>query len=148
MIPVYHFIITTFIYLSPFVTAIKLIFQQIFEHVVKDNLKKLPEGHSFTLLTYGASGSGKTYTLMGTVASPGLVPRSLEYVFRVVDAAQTPIYKPSDGGADKLNYAEQDYEVQVSSDTVCCHNPLMILWEAEDVWGLVHLYARAQSMMQ
>ncbi|XP_053605056.1 kinesin-like protein KIF20B [Plodia interpunctella] len=86
--------------------------KEIFEHVVKDNLKKLPEGHNFTLLTYGASGSGKTYTLMGTVASPGLVPRSLEYVFRVVDAAQIPVYKPSDGGADKLNYAEQDYELQ------------------------------------
>ncbi|XP_052754870.1 kinesin-like protein KIF20B [Galleria mellonella] len=86
--------------------------KEIFEHVVKDNLKKLPDGHSFTLLTYGASGSGKTYTLMGTVASPGLVPRSLEYVFRVVDAAQQPVYKPSEGGADKLDYAEQEYELQ------------------------------------
>ncbi|XP_059052999.1 kinesin-like protein KIF20B [Achroia grisella] len=86
--------------------------KEIFEHVVKDNLKKLTDGHNFTLLTYGASGSGKTYTLMGTVASPGLVPRSLEYVFRVVDAAQQPVYKPSEGGADKLNNAEQDYELQ------------------------------------
>lgn len=81
--------------------------------MVKENLKKLPDGHNFTLLTYGASGSGKTYTLMGTVASPGLVPRSLEYVFRVVDAAQHPLYKPVDGGSDKLSHAEQDYELQV-----------------------------------
>ncbi|KAM3960081.1 uncharacterized protein ACR2FA_005883 [Aphomia sociella] len=86
--------------------------KEIFQHVVKDNLRKLLDGHNFTLLTYGASGSGKTFTLMGTVASPGLVPRSLEYVFRVVDAAQQPAYKPSEGGADKLNYAEQDYELQ------------------------------------
>ncbi|KAL0879918.1 hypothetical protein ABMA27_002438 [Loxostege sticticalis] len=86
--------------------------KEIFENVVKDNLKKLPEGHNFTLLTYGASGSGKTYTLMGTVVSPGLVPRSLEYVFRVVDAAQQPLYKPLDGGSEKLNLAEQDYELQ------------------------------------
>lgn len=50
---------------------------------------------------------------MGTVASPGLVPRSLEYVFRVVDAAQQPLYKPADGGAEKLSYAEQEYELQV-----------------------------------
>lgn len=80
---------------------------------MKDNLKKLPEGHSFTLLTYGASGSGKTYTLMGTVSSPGLVPRSLEYVFKVVDAAQTPEFKPAERGADRLGYAEQNYELQV-----------------------------------
>ncbi|OWR51620.1 hypothetical protein KGM_200599 [Danaus plexippus plexippus] len=86
--------------------------KEIFENVVKENLKKLPEGNSFTLLTYGASGSGKTFTLMGTVASPGLVPRSLEYVFKVVGAAQTPVYKPSESGADKLSHAQQEYELQ------------------------------------
>ncbi|XP_026488646.2 kinesin-like protein KIF20B [Vanessa tameamea] len=86
--------------------------KEIFEHVVKENLQKLPEGNSFTLLTYGASGSGKTYTLMGTVASPGLVPRSLEYVFKIVEAAQRPLFKPSESGADKLSHAEQEYELQ------------------------------------
>ncbi|CAG4974629.1 unnamed protein product [Parnassius apollo] len=86
--------------------------KELFERVVMDNLKKLPEGNSFTLLTYGASGSGKTFTLMGTVAAPGLVPRSLEYVFRVVDAAQRPVYKPADNGAEKLSKAAQDHEMQ------------------------------------
>ncbi|XP_004930803.2 kinesin-like protein KIF20B [Bombyx mori] len=86
--------------------------KEIFEEVVKENLKKLPDGHNFTLLTYGASGSGKTYTLMGTVGAPGLVPRSLEYVFKLVDAAQHPLYRPADGGAEKLSYAEQEYELQ------------------------------------
>ncbi|CAK1585118.1 unnamed protein product [Parnassius mnemosyne] len=86
--------------------------KELFERVVMDNLKKLPEGNSFTLLTYGASGSGKTFTLMGTVAAPGLVPRSLEYVFRVVDAAQKPLYKPADNGAEKLSKAAQEHELQ------------------------------------
>ncbi|KAJ0183097.1 hypothetical protein K1T71_001073 [Dendrolimus kikuchii] len=86
--------------------------KEIFEVVVKDNLKKLPDGHNFTLLTYGPSGSGKTYTLMGTVGSPGLVPRSLEYVFKLVDAAQQPLYKPAENGADKLSCAEQEFELQ------------------------------------
>ncbi|KAL4708674.1 hypothetical protein ACJJTC_008200 [Scirpophaga incertulas] len=86
--------------------------KEIFERVVKDNLNKLPDGQSFTLLTYGASGSGKTFTLMGTVNSPGLVPHSLEYVFRVVDASQQPLFKPSDGGADKLSCTNQEYELQ------------------------------------
>ncbi|XP_050678779.1 uncharacterized protein LOC126975038 isoform X2 [Leptidea sinapis] len=85
---------------------------EIFEHVVKDNLKKLLEGRSFTLLTYGASGSGKTFTLMGTVLSPGLVPRSLEYVFKIINAAQYPVYKPAEGGGDKLNVSQQVYELQ------------------------------------
>ncbi|CAH0587139.1 unnamed protein product [Chrysodeixis includens] len=86
--------------------------KEIFESVVKDNLKKLPEGQNFTLLTYGASGSGKTYTLMGTVGAPGLVPRSLEYVFRLVDAAQQPTFRPAENGAEKLSHVVQDYELQ------------------------------------
>ncbi|XP_063381579.1 kinesin-like protein KIF20B [Cydia fagiglandana] len=85
---------------------------EIFEHVVKGNLRKLPDGHSFTLLTYGASGSGKTYTLMGTVKAPGLVPRSLEYVFKVVEAAQMPLYRPGESRANRLTLAEQEYELQ------------------------------------
>nr|CAY54166.1 unnamed protein product [Heliconius melpomene] len=88
--------------------------QELFDSVVKDNLKKLPEGHNFTLLTYGASGSGKTFTLMGTVSSPGLIPRSLEYIFKVVDVAQSPELKPADRGAERLTYAQQNYELQVS----------------------------------
>lgn len=67
------------------------------------------------MLTYGASGSGKTYTLMGTVASPGLVPRSLEYLFKTVNAQSQPIYKPAEGGYETLKYSSQQYELQVSS---------------------------------
>lgn len=87
----------------------------MFEQVVKENLKKLLEGHSFTLLTYGASGSGKTYTLMGNINSPGLIPRSLEYVFKLVEASQQPTYKPSEAGADKLGYSQQEFELQVKT---------------------------------
>ncbi|GBP39221.1 Kinesin-like protein subito [Eumeta japonica] len=77
--------------------------KEIFETVVKTNLQKLSEGHNYTLLTYGASGSGKTYTLMGTKAAPGLIPRSLEYLFHIVEASQSPYYRPCDNGAEKLN---------------------------------------------
>ncbi|CAK1541882.1 unnamed protein product [Leptosia nina] len=85
--------------------------KDIFDHVVKDNLKRLKDGHSFTLLTYGASGSGKTYTLMGTVASPGLVPRSLEYLFKTVCVETRPVYKPAEGGIDILSISAQENEL-------------------------------------
>ncbi|XP_034829413.1 uncharacterized protein [Maniola hyperantus] len=87
--------------------------KEIFERVVKGNLKKLPDGNSFTLLTYGASGSGKTFTLMGTVTNPGLVPRSLEYVFKLVEAEQHALYKPDEKGAYRLTNVEQEYELRV-----------------------------------
>uniref|UniRef100_A0A182WHX1 Kinesin motor domain-containing protein n=1 Tax=Anopheles minimus TaxID=112268 RepID=A0A182WHX1_9DIPT len=34
-----------------------------------------------TFLTYGTSGSGKTYTLLGTEDQPGVVPRSIEQIY-------------------------------------------------------------------
>ncbi|XP_049295745.1 kinesin-like protein subito isoform X1 [Anopheles funestus] len=34
-----------------------------------------------TYLTYGTSGSGKTYTLLGTEEQPGIVPRSIEQIY-------------------------------------------------------------------
>ncbi|XP_039957422.1 kinesin-like protein subito [Bactrocera neohumeralis] len=38
---------------------------------------------SFTVLTYGTSGSGKTFTLLGTPSKPGIVPRAVENIFRM-----------------------------------------------------------------
>uniref|UniRef100_W8BZL4 Kinesin-like protein subito n=1 Tax=Ceratitis capitata TaxID=7213 RepID=W8BZL4_CERCA len=38
---------------------------------------------SFTVLTYGTSGSGKTFTLLGTPNHPGIVPRAVENIFRM-----------------------------------------------------------------
>ncbi|EAA04170.4 AGAP006989-PA [Anopheles gambiae str. PEST] len=34
-----------------------------------------------TFLTYGTSGSGKTYTLLGNETNPGIVPRSIEQIY-------------------------------------------------------------------
>ncbi|XP_050074140.1 kinesin-like protein subito [Anopheles maculipalpis] len=34
-----------------------------------------------TFLTYGTSGSGKTYTLLGNEGQPGIVPRSIEQIY-------------------------------------------------------------------
>ncbi|KOB71101.1 Kinesin-like protein 6 [Operophtera brumata] len=97
---------------TSYYTLVDHAINEIFDRVVKENLKKLPDGHSFTLLAYGASGSGKTYTLMGTVNSPGLIPRSLEYVFKLVYASHQPIYKPTDGESEKLDCYQQEFELQ------------------------------------
>ncbi|XP_037950863.1 kinesin-like protein subito [Teleopsis dalmanni] len=45
------------------------------------NKIKLEE--SFTVLTYGTSGSGKTFTLLGDDDNPGIVPRCIENIFRL-----------------------------------------------------------------
>ncbi|XP_059216876.1 kinesin-like protein subito [Stomoxys calcitrans] len=51
--------------------------------------QKIEIEESFTVLTYGTSGSGKTFTLLGDAYRPGVIPRSLENIF---SQYQTNIY--------------------------------------------------------
>lgn len=68
---------------------------EIFSELVKPKLLKFINGQNSTLLTYGVSSSGKTYTIVGTAEMPGLLPRSLEYIFSSLpDIKEAPIYKP------------------------------------------------------
>ncbi|XP_044755830.1 kinesin-like protein KIF20A isoform X2 [Coccinella septempunctata] len=68
---------------------------EIFNELVKTKLLKFINGHNSSLLTYGVSSSGKTYTIVGTAAEPGVVPRSLEYLFRTLPVlSKVPTVKP------------------------------------------------------
>lgn len=53
-------------------------------------------GESSTILTYGASNSGKTYTLYGSTDSPGVIPRAIEFLFSTINCTLAPWYKISD----------------------------------------------------
>ncbi|XP_023297085.2 kinesin-like protein subito [Lucilia cuprina] len=48
--------------------------------------EKILAEESFTVLTYGTSGSGKTFTLLGDDMKPGIIPRSLENIFTLYQA--------------------------------------------------------------
>ncbi|XP_073822370.1 kinesin-like protein subito [Musca autumnalis] len=51
--------------------------------------QKIEAEESLSVMTYGTSGSGKTFTLLGDANRPGVIPRSLEHVFTQY---QTNIY--------------------------------------------------------
>lgn len=53
-------------------------------------------GESSTIVTYGASNSGKTYTLYGSTDSPGVIPRAIELLFSTINCTLAPWYKISD----------------------------------------------------
>lgn len=68
--------------------------------VYQQSVKKLLENDRDTVvLTYGTSGSGKTYTILGTSENPGIVPRALFNLFgRYKDNVQrTPVAKAEAG---------------------------------------------------
>ncbi|CAH1119553.1 unnamed protein product [Phaedon cochleariae] len=71
----------------------------IFNNIVKARLLGFINGRNSTLFTYGASGSGKTFTIVGTPEEPGLIPRALEYIFRTLpDLDDKPKVKPLSNG--------------------------------------------------
>lgn len=39
------------------------------------------EGYNFSVFAYGATGAGKTYTMMGNEANPGIMKNSIEDLF-------------------------------------------------------------------
>ena len=54
----------------------------VFNETCKNLLEATMADRNCCLFTYGASGSGKTYTIMGgSGESAGLLPRSLESIF-------------------------------------------------------------------
>ncbi|CAG9854252.1 unnamed protein product [Phyllotreta striolata] len=58
--------------------------EEIFNSVVKPKILDFLNGKNYSLFTYGASGSGKTYTIVGSPETPGIIPRSLDYTFRSI----------------------------------------------------------------
>ena len=59
------------------------------------------EGFNATVFAYGATGAGKTYTMLGTGDNPGIMVRSLSDLFGIIDKA-----KPLREFNIKLSYVE------------------------------------------
>lgn len=94
-----------------------------FSHILTDNvsqsaafkelalplLDELIQGKSSVLFTYGITGSGKTYTMMGPLNNPGLIPRSFDVIFNSVGPYLGKKYLLR---SDRQN----SYEIQSESD--------------------------------
>lgn len=84
-------------------------------------------GESSTILTYGASNSGKTYTLYGSTDSPGVIPRAIEFLFSTINCTLAPWYKISDDNRIVcLNEHERNSEIHNKTNLI---NPNVIAKE-------------------
>ena len=59
--------------------------EQVFDSV-SDLVDSVVHGYNATIFAYGATGSGKTFSMSGDDSSPGIVPRSIGKVFDSVQA--------------------------------------------------------------
>ncbi|TPP64320.1 Kinesin protein [Fasciola gigantica] len=85
--------------------------EEIFHNVALPLVSDLLEGKNGLLLTYGVTGSGKTYSLVGNKKEAGILPLALDVVFNSIGDKQTKKYvvKP-----DGLN----GFELQSESDAI------------------------------
>ncbi|XP_023289462.1 kinesin-like protein KIF20B [Orussus abietinus] len=67
---------------------------EIFDEAIKLQISDFLRGRSSTIMTYGTSDSGKSYTLLGTPTVPGMISLSIEFIFSAVNCTLSPWYKP------------------------------------------------------
>lgn len=58
----------------------------VFANTTQFLVDGLLKGFNATVFAYGATGAGKTYTMMGAPKSPGVIPQTLEYLFELVNS--------------------------------------------------------------
>ncbi|XP_075547984.1 kinesin-like protein KIF20B isoform X1 [Dermacentor variabilis] len=57
---------------------------QLFQEVVRDPVDAFVRGANVLLFAYGPTAGGKTYTMQGPPTDPGVVPRTLERIFKLL----------------------------------------------------------------
>ncbi len=62
---------------------------QFFAGTIQPCLEKFFAGDNLLIFSYGVTNSGKTYTMQGSNTQPGLIPRTLDYLFETIRAGST-----------------------------------------------------------
>jgi len=78
---------------------------EVYRYTTSSLINQVVDGFSATILAYGATGSGKTYTMVGKGENTGLMIRSIRDLFKVVNSDQSKAY------SIKISYIEIYNEV-------------------------------------
>ncbi|XP_015261251.1 PREDICTED: centromere-associated protein E [Gekko japonicus] len=57
---------------------------EVYKEVADPIIKSAVQGYNGTIFAYGQTASGKTYTMLGTKSSPGILPMAIEDVFKTI----------------------------------------------------------------
>ena len=72
--------------------------EEVYDKTAKDVVHSVLNGYNATLLAYGMTGSGKTYTMMGKnlnaedIRDAGVIPRSIKTIFDCIQNDQVHTY--------------------------------------------------------
>lgn len=60
--------------------------QDVFEMTTKDILTSLMEGYNCSVFVYGATGAGKTFTMIGSHEHPGITYLTMDHLFYTINS--------------------------------------------------------------
>jgi Cdc6-like AAA superfamily ATPase len=78
---------------------------EVYTDAIQNNVSTLFQGINSTVITYGAPSSGKTFTLQGTKAMPGVIPRALHDIFVYITKARAAYDRNKDFKVE-ISYVE------------------------------------------
>ncbi|KOC61306.1 Kinesin-like protein KIF20A [Habropoda laboriosa] len=113
----------------------------LFEQAVKQQMIDFLGGQNSTIMTYGTTNSGKSYTLQGTTTSPGIIPRGLEFVFSNITPKSTPSYKPMNHcDVVTLDPLERAQELEIKTK--------LLTFASVDKSQYINAYKEMQKLLQ
>jgi Kinesin motor domain len=63
--------------------------EEVYDATTRALVQKVVQGGNATVLAYGATGAGKTYTMVGTAEEPGVMVRALDDLFKEASNSDT-----------------------------------------------------------
>ncbi|XP_015189027.1 PREDICTED: kinesin-like protein KIF20A [Polistes dominula] len=114
---------------------------QLFDQVIKQQMIDFLAGQSCNVMTYGTTNSGKSHTLQGSITSPGIIPRALEFVFSIITPKSIPSFKPVyHSDAIFLNSLERAQELEAKTK--------LLSFSSVDKNQYINTYKQMQKILQ
>ena len=92
-------------YFYDFVFNEKTSQNEVYRYTTSNLIDQVVQGFSATIMAYGATGSGKTYTMVGKGENTGIMIRSIRDLFKIINNAQNKMY------SIKISYVEVYNEI-------------------------------------
>ena len=94
---------------------------QFFNEAIKPTIIDFLNDQSSTIVTYGTTNAGKTYTLLGTDSQPGIIPRSIELIYSSLNCTLAPWYKPKRySSVSSLDERDRSLEIDTKQKLLSC----------------------------
>ena len=65
---------------------------EVYDYSTSFLINNIFEGYNATLISYGSTGSGKTYTMFGTLEQPGIILRAINQILNKMEKNQIDLY--------------------------------------------------------